>query len=113
MSTRTYQLRGGITGDMWMGGKGWISHSERLSRNEHEPFAAHLEGLRETLNSILMRHGGDFNGSRFTADTVVEITAHRGNAHHRTTHTHMLELVDCPSVADMVDAETYTWDGEE
>jgi hypothetical protein len=96
-----------------MGGTGWITHNERLSRNEHEPFTAHLEGLRDTLDSILSRHGGDFNGARFTGDTLIAIRAYRGNNHNRTTHTHELFLADCPSVADMVDPDVYSYDGED
>lgn len=113
MTTRTYELRGGITGELWMGGKGWKSHDVRLSRNEHEPFTVHLEGLRETLDSILMRDGGDFNGARFTADTTLAIATVRGTHYRHIVHTHAIALVDCPSVADMVDPDVLSWDGED
>jgi hypothetical protein len=108
----TYRLRGAITGDMWMGGRGAILVDVRLSRNEHEPFADYLErGMtRESLDSVLARHGGDFQGPRFTEDTMLTIESRSHTRHTSVTRARSVALVDLPSVADLVEADIYVTD---
>lgn len=109
-----YILRGGLVGEMWMGGTGYLhDQSWTLDRDEHRPFAIYLDGFRDTLDQILMRDGGDFNGAQFAADTELEVRRVYESPDGRRvrTHIHWLQLAECPSVADMV-SEHYSFDWE-
>lgn len=107
----TITLSGFVTGELWMGGKGGLPISAKLERDEP---------LFDELDRILMRNGGDFQSAQFTADTHIEITAREyarprpGRVAYRQI-TCFVELANLPSVADLVDPETFTGDffGEE
>ena len=111
---RTYRIRGGITGDMWwpVGVPGARELDARLSRNEHEPFADYFPHgeLWDTLESVLRRNDGDFQGGSFTGDTTITIchTYHRGA--RVVTHERSFALADMPSLADLVEADIYVTD---
>lgn len=106
METKSITVSGFITGDLWMGGKGGLPITAKLERDE---------SIFDELDRILMRNGGDFQGSRFTADTHIEITK-RDYAPFRPERvayrqsTRFVELAALPSLAELVDAETYSGD---
>lgn len=69
--------------------------------------------MREVLLHELMEHGGDFQNSRFTADTHIIVT--RKAASGRRTHVREIPVCAWPDCSDLVDADVYTGDfsGEE
>lgn len=111
---RTYRIRGGITGDMWwpVGVPGARELDARLSRNEHEPFTAHIAHgeLRDSLDTLLGREGGDFKGARFTGDTMITICHVRDSGPRRNVRERSFALADMPSLADLVEADIYVTD---
>lgn len=98
-------LHGGVTGAMWwpVGVAGGKSVRIDLTREE-----ALMESptLRELLDHVLMRQGGDFQGATFTGDTFIEVTSRKADRRH----TRSWDITSFPSVADMVSADVYLGD---
>ena len=108
--TRTYKLHGGLCGPIWQPGPDCtMTLSQEID---------HVGGDLPAVLASITKAAGDFwPGCRFTADTYVEIEHRRyrtrasGRIVAEYRHTRLVDLVDLPSVAALVDQDTYVWDG--
>jgi len=103
---------GGICGHMW-----WPQSKAGL------PFRGDLRAqinrfsdssratFRDVLLHMLMEKGGDFQHSRFTADTLIRVQRERVEGRGRSsTHVREIALSELPDCADLVDEESFLTD---
>ena len=91
-------VHGFMCGEAWGGGLAGMPATVMLPR-ERAPLA-------QTLAAYLRRHGGDFQGAKFTADSTLELkTIKRLKTGATVTKARTWLLSDFPSVAQFVDAE--------
>lgn len=108
--TQSAYLSGCICGTMWMpsamGGK-----PIRMNMRGVWGFFGKGDTFRESLGSLLMKEGGDFQNSQFTADTVLRVERRtRGGNGQYTVHVWEREIVDLHDCADLVNKEAFTSD---
>ena len=104
-------LSGAICGQMYwpVGQLGSIN----INATCRGPWGFYSKGdsWRDALNSLLMKKGGDFSGSQFTADTVIRFELRvidgPGRWHVRVKELAISELPNC---ADLVNADAMVSD---
>jgi hypothetical protein len=109
-TTEAY-ITGAVCGSMWwpnvLGGKPFRADLRPLFKR----FATDDVSLRDALLLYLSENGGDFQNAEFTADTRIVVIRKRVDGPSRyTTHVREREVLDMPTVADLVNADTYTGD---
>lgn len=106
-------ISGGICGHLWMpavmAGKP-MRHALRGPWGIMDGFTEPVS-FREALDHLLMREGGDFQDSAFTADTRITIIRKRsvGNGRYEL-HVWERELSQLRDCADLVHADAETCD---
>jgi hypothetical protein len=118
--TTAAYLSGGICGPIWWPVGAMCGTPLQFDLRSYGGFGPEggctppRESFREVLDSVLMRHGGDFQSARFTADTELVIERRRPDGAGRySVHVRRINVSDI--APDMVHADTYTGDffGEE
>jgi len=103
-----YQLRlvGGLTGTMWMPAcPGAVKVDVNLNRE-----AARMDDptLRDLCLHLIAEKGGDFQDTRFTGDTYIEISRVRVRQSLARRHSRLWELTKFKSVADMIAVDIHS-----
>lgn len=99
------QIEGGICGRMWMPQSMGGREFQISLTAERRRFTGKV-GMRFLLDSILAEHGGDFQGPRFTADTMLVVACY-GIKRKRVREW---SIDAFPSVADLIDKDYSTYD---
>lgn len=74
-------------------------------------FWQHGDSFREALLSALMRHGGDFQDARFTADTVFRVErVYTTSSKVRMVRVWERAVGDLPDCGDLIAPESYVSD---
>lgn len=111
-TTEAY-ISGAICGHMWMPAvMGGIPFRQNL-RGHWGILDRFTEpvSFREAFDHVLMEKGGDFQDSKFTADTCVTIIRRRVTAPGKyELHVWERELSALKDCADLVNADAYTGD---
>lgn len=104
-------LSGAICGRMWMpANMGGLP----INATARGPWGFWDKGdsFRDALLSLLTRKGGDFQDSRFTADTVIkmEMTIPSGSPYRWSVRTREFPVAALRDCADLVNPDAYTSD---
>lgn len=115
MSHYEMTLRGGICGAIWwpMGAKCGMDLSVDLSREMSRITGGDGKPtLRDVISLVMCEKGGDFQGALLTGDTEIAVTSYRAGPDQRITdkRTRYWPVTAFPSIADYVDADTFTGD---
>ena len=115
--TRTVTLYGTLTGQGWMLG-------DDADYQIQQPIVADLiaeagrdvsgSGLVVAVKGAIDERSGDFRSARLAADGFVLIEHRRQGPPDGTVRSwaRRVEIVDLPSLAYYVDAETYAWEDD-
>ena len=111
--TTAAYVSGGICGPLWQPGY-FCGKTVKKDLRGRWGFFAKGDTFRDALDSLLMKDGGDFNGAKFTADTVIRIERRKHEAPGKYS-MHVKEIEAARLCSDLVDADHYTSDffGEE
>lgn len=106
----TVRISGAICGDMWMP-QVKAGRPINVDLTDYRDRFTAWAGITETVESIVMHEGGDFQCARFTADTEIILETRRklgpGKYLYRCKR---FQFEDCPSLADWTDPEAYVCD---
>lgn len=109
--TTAAYLSGYITGTMWMPQcKGGIPATFDIKRETARFSDETRTTFRDVFLHILTENGGDFQDSRFTADTVLRVERIRIEGTMKHVHVFEREIGELTNCEDLVDAETYSGD---
>lgn len=104
-------LSGAICGHLWMPA---VMGGLPINATARGPWGFWDKGdsFRDALLSLLCRKGGDFQDSRFTADTVLklEMTIPSGSPYRWSVRTREFPLSALKDCADLINPEAYTSD---
>jgi hypothetical protein len=105
MTRSTFEIRGTIHGGLWwpMEAPAWKELSATFSR-DGGPFVDKADTLREAVEGILTREGGDFSTAPLLNGTLTVVRRTARREHRRT-----FELSALPSIADYVTDELPVW----
>lgn len=115
MKTNTFKttaayISGAITGKIWMPS---CTAGIPFRKDLKGVFGCHQKGntLRDTLDGVLMRDGGDFQNPAFTADTVLRVERRKITAPGKyEVHVFEREIHDLETCSDLVNLDAYTGD---
>jgi hypothetical protein len=100
MST-TFEIQGCMTGSMWwpVGHRGVLPIAYKFAR-VGRPFVDEADSLRQAVDMLLTKHGGDFSGTKLTGDTVLVVT----KSGDRRETKRWFPMTMFASISDMVEA---------
>lgn len=112
LHTLSARVEGALCGHIWMPAvKATLAFSEDLHARFNRFSDKSGATFRDALLSALSERGGDFQNPSFTADTILIIKRIRnvrpGKSEIRIREIEISNLPDC---ADLVDADTYSYD---
>ncbi len=116
--TTSAKIQGALCGHIWMPQvKATVAISEDLHARFNRFSDKSGATFRDALLSTLNEKGGDFQSAQFTADTSLVITRCKfigGNRSTRfETRIREIPISELPDCADLVHAETYSYDFDE
>lgn len=100
-------VSGYICGNIWMPDAKCGMPINASITDQRDRFSEPGATLRDCLDSILMKNGGDFQCTMFTADTVIIVKSESATKTSRSVRTRYWDITSFPSVADLVDMESY------
>lgn len=112
---RTVTLHGTLTGRTWSGFEGQLPITvDILSLAERRREHGDRPGLIEAVQAAAETESGDFQSARLTADSYIAVRhiRQRGKYTHHITER-LVSASALPSLAEYVDAETFTDYGED
>jgi hypothetical protein len=104
-------LRGGLCGAIWwpVGAKCGMDLNVDFSR-EASRIVGDKVTLRDVIELIICEKGGDFQEALLTGDTELCVTVQRLSDGRRKSHTRYWPVTAFPSIAEYVDAESFSYD---
>ena len=103
------RISGAICGHMWMPSCKAGLPGDWSVTNKRARFTDRAS-IAETVESILIENGGDFQDPAFTADSLLIFEYRRPTKTGYVYGTRQLAMCDVPSLADHVDKEAYVSD---